>query len=357
MTNRFGYGLIATMATASIVLAGGEGEDKKGEKNKNTRTLERLANSPAPQGATLKAAPGKGFTVDLGDDFSINIQNRIQVRWTYANMELAGDTNNFAVNRLRTAMGGHVWDKDTTYGVQLEYAMGSLIRDAWLRRNFWTSEDGNMNVALRVGQFRGRHGLEYEGSSFELEHAARSISSRTFSGTRVLGARLEGSALEGGKLNWGIAAVNDDPALASFIAEGGGNVHGAANADNELNFLFDLRFDPMGAMDMSQGDLAHTEELMGTVGASVGRSPGGAMALDVWKNTSGGAMALDEWKSVGFSFGVGSGGRTSAVLPAGSSARRSAGAVIVVSTSTRAAWRASTPCRTAWRPGSSWTWS
>ena len=269
MTNRFGYGLIATMATASIVLAGGEGEDKKGEKNKNTRTLERLANSPAPQGATLKAAPGKGFTVDLGDDFSVNIQNRIQVRWTYANMENSGDTNNFAVNRLRTAMGGHVWDKDTTYGVQLEYAMGSLIRDAWLRRNFWTSEDGNMNVALRVGQFRGRHGLEYEGSSFELEHAARSISSRTFSGTRVLGARLEGSALEGGKLNWGIAAVNDDPALASFIAEGGGNVHGAANADNELNFLFDLRFDPMGAMDMSQGDLAHTEELMGTVGASV----------------------------------------------------------------------------------------
>ena len=64
MTHRFN-GMVAILATASIVLAGGEGENKKGgEDKKTTRTLERLANGSATQGPSVSAAAGEGFTVD-----------------------------------------------------------------------------------------------------------------------------------------------------------------------------------------------------------------------------------------------------------------------------------------------------
>jgi hypothetical protein len=278
MKKTIGFGL-AFAVLASLATAGGEGEKDKAKnkaKNKSTRTLEKMATSQGGA-ANVNAAPGTGFTIDLGDDFSLNISNRLQFLARYSDVDTnpAGisDTTNFSIARARTILRGHVWDTSKTYKVQLDWARdsaGDILLDAWFNWDFWESEDGTNQVGLRVGQQKPHHGREFQGSFAYLEHTQRSLPSQTFTGFRVTGAYLHGTHLEGDKLHWWAGAGNSDPAQASVATNGGSN--GASSSQNEVNYFFDVRFDPFGDYGdegFQQGDLEGTEDLAATVGASV----------------------------------------------------------------------------------------
>ncbi len=266
MKNPVGFSL-AIAATASLAIAGGDGDDKD-KKAKNSSALAALGSQPGPQaaGTTITAAPGEGFTVSVGDEFSVNVSAGVQARWTFADFDNnVPDTNNFSIPRARARASGHVWDKSMTYLLQVGDDGGLL--DAWFRWAFWSKDDNS--IALRFGQQKAHHGKEAQIAYSNLEFIDRSLASQTFSTNRVVGAFLQGSHLEGSKLNWNAGVANSDPAGSSFAAESG---NGAANVDNEVNYFFDVRVDPWGDMGDEgyvEGDLSHTEEIKGTIGGSV----------------------------------------------------------------------------------------
>src|SRR5262245_8061483 len=92
---------LAIAATASLAFAGGGGDDK--DKKANSSTLAALGQGQQGGNATLNAAPGEGFTVSVGDEFSVNLLNRVQVRWTFASYDHdattgpISDTNSFSI--------------------------------------------------------------------------------------------------------------------------------------------------------------------------------------------------------------------------------------------------------------------
>lgn len=281
MKNSIGIGLAIAATTSFAFAGGGEGEgEKKAKKVTNNETLSKMAATQGGGGATMSAAPGSGVTISAGDDFSLNISNRVQVLWRYSSFEFAQSINNFSLPRVRTVLEGHVWDDSKTYRVQMDWAAnssnfangvdGGILLDAWFNWDFWENESGDGSIGIRVGQQKPHHGREFQGWDTHLENTARSLASRTFTGFRVVGAFLHGTHLEGGKLHWWAGAANSDPAGGSASFNGGAN--GAASIDQRTNFMFDVRLDPWGDYGdetFEQGALEHAEDLAGTIGASL----------------------------------------------------------------------------------------
>ena len=275
-----GIGSAMILATTTLAFAGGGGDDKdkkdKADKSAqasaNSGTLEALAQSgqgEEPSKVKVDAKAGSGYTISVGDDFSVNVTNRIQIAWRFDALDNGTDLNNFRIPRARTKLKGNVFDKDTTYQLQVDWVASKLLKDAWLRRTVWADESHD-KVSLRVGQQKPKFGKEATISSGALEHPDRSIASRTFAGFRVVGAWLEGSHLDGDKLHWDIGVANADTAGGSSALEGG--VEGAANTDNELDYYFGVRLDPFGDMldeDLKQTDFQHSEQIKGTIGAGL----------------------------------------------------------------------------------------
>jgi hypothetical protein len=269
MQFRITKGVFAVLTTGSLLLAGG-GDDEPGKKptprDTNVETLARLGNEPGSRAVEVSAKSGDGITIKAGDDFSLNLSNQFQALWRYAASDAGIDTNTFRMRRVRTKLSGNVYGEDKKFFVLLDWTKTSVLQDAWFDWEFWQSQTDEDIVSLRVGQMKPRHGRQFETSSSKLEMTERSIASNTFVFNRIVGARLQGSHIEDGKLNWAAGVFNGDPAGASSALEGG---NGAANPDNELNYVFDISFDPLGQMPLSEGDLEQTEELHGSVGAGV----------------------------------------------------------------------------------------
>lgn len=280
MKNPAGFAL-AVAATASLAIAGGD-DEKKTTNDPNKKTLNGLASSPAQGGSpTVSAKPGSGVTIDLGDDFAVTVANRVQVKWQFAHMDTAADVNNFSIKAARTKLSGHVFEKTNRYYVQTDWTRTPVLLDAWFDWGFYNKDDNS--IALRVGAQKPHYGREFTGTSGKLEFIDRSIASRSHTGSRVTGAYVHGDHIEGKKLHWWAGAVNSDPAGDSVAAERGTN---GSNVDNELNFIFNVGFDPMGDFgdeNYEQGDLAHSEDAKGTVGASllVGNHRDAANTMDI----------------------------------------------------------------------------
>ena len=336
--NPIGLGFAAVIATTSLAMAGGGGEDEKKAKEKarkeaDTQMLEKLAASPGrAQDATLKAAPGEGITIEVGDEFSLTMRNRIQAVYTFTDNDntpsgssLLGtsDRSNFGLRRARTSFSGHVYDKTKTYRFEMDWSndtieeewgdpndnnsSSDLVFDAWFDWDFWQSEDAEHDIGLRFGLQKPHFGREFTFTSEGAEHTRRSVASLTFTGYRVLGAWLHGTHMEGDKLHWWVGVGNGDPAIASSAVESG---QGASNEDNEMNFYFNLRFDPFGdAGDEQQGTAAvnYSDEARGSVGAAVmigNLKPGDASVANFTNNADVDTTAVSiytNWQYQGLS--------------------------------------------------------
>lgn len=242
-----------------------------------TTSLALAQDGQAPAGWTAK--PGKGLTYDGGDAFGMDIKNRLQVHWTYANNEDAGDTNTFNIRRLRTTFAGHVFKKNILYQIIFDAvdsgaAGDGNIKQGWMQWNFSESDSGKMGV--RVGQAKTMFGLEATMTSAGLWFVERSTASRGFSDSFSRGAWLNGVMIDN-KFRWTVGAMNTDTAAglgAGYVDRG----EEGANSDNELSYVFAANFDPIGDFfggkqtveGRRQGDFRSEESgLKGTVGVGL----------------------------------------------------------------------------------------
>jgi hypothetical protein len=248
MHNRVGTSLttLALLAPATFA-AGGENEDE----------LKNLS-IPSLQGVTVEASPGKGVTFKSGEDFSLNIYNRLQVQWRFSNLEDAPDVSTFRIRRARTKLSGHVFDAKTQYQLMMDWAAGgSYLLDAWIMQQVWANEEWKLNV--RGGAGKTYYGREATGTSGGLEFVERSLAARTFSDVRADGLMAWLNGMEE-KLHAYMGVWNTDQAGGSLFA-GGSN---GLNTDNELNYSIGAIYDlnkPMGAPEKyRQGDLERTQD-------------------------------------------------------------------------------------------------
>ncbi len=259
-------------------------------------SLALAQDGPAPGGWSAK--PGSGLKYDGGDAFGMEIKNRLQVHWTYSNIENAADTNTFNVRRMRTQFAGHVFKKNILYMIQLDSVdsdrvnatttqQNGTIKQGWVQWNFVESDSAK--IGLRAGQAKTMFGLETTMTSAGLWFVERSSTSRAFADSYSRGAWLQGAyASDSNKpaLRWSLGAMNTDTAAglgAGYVDRG----DESSNSDNELSYVFSLNFDPLGDLfggkqtieSQRQGDW-RTEEtgLRGTVGVGV--------ALGNGKNTA-----------------------------------------------------------------------
>lgn len=262
MLNPIGFGLAAMAATASLAWAGGDDE-----KNKNNSTLTTLA---APQdkkeGTSVSAKAGDGVKFEA-DNFSLALNNRLQLQWRYLWNEDNPDQNTFRVRRARTVLEGMAFKKELTYKLQMDWVETNAIKDAWARWAFYKADD--YEIALRFGQQKTYFGREATGSSGNLEFVDRALASSTFSNARARGAMVQGSHGEDGMVQWTLGAFNTDSAAGSTNSN-----EEAANVDNELNYVLSVWLSPNGSKGLagegySQGDLDRSDKLLYSVGAAL----------------------------------------------------------------------------------------
>ncbi len=268
--------VLALAVTSSLALANGGGGGGEGDKKANPY-----------QSGQVSWKPGSGITLAETDEFTLKLMNQLQVQWAFNALDNAPDTNSFAIRRARTTFSGHAFNKDLTFMLRLDAVDDTTattsggnvtairtngpVKDAWVQWAVSKSENGTIGV--RVGQGKTYHGLEATGTSTGLFFVERSAATRTFSDERSRGAWVHGSHNENA-IRWVAGAQNGDVAKgAGGIAEVGEET---PNADNELNFVGSVSYDPMGDVTggkgnewWRQGDLGDVKDTMGTVGAGI----------------------------------------------------------------------------------------
>jgi len=244
MTKHIGTGLLALAATASIAMANGKNGDEKNGEPKGFL-----------QGVSVTAAPGSGITIDGGDSFALKLKNQFQYKWTYMSMENAANTNTFDVRRARTALSGHVFNKNIKFMLKNDWedANGRSIKDAWVHWNF--INEGDNTIGVRLGQTKTQFGRSATGSSASLEMIERDTATLAFADTRSRGIAVHGQHMPEDKLHWSFGIYNATTASDAATNRG----EEGSNDDNELNFVGTVRFDPMGDMNGGKGDEAYQQ--------------------------------------------------------------------------------------------------
>ena len=261
------------------------------------------AGEDPPAGAAFQPAepislrPGSGITFDGGDDFRLNLLNRLQVQYQHSFgadaregfmgwLEDDEDNNqDFEVRRARTRFSGHAFHTGIRYQLEMDWTEvdeeGALL-DAWTQWNFL--DTGSEWIGLRFGQGKTHHGLEATGTSAGLAMVERSIATNLFSNRRAQGAWLNGQYGEG-VLRW-FAGVQD-----SFVAGGLERFTTGWNTteDNEVVYVASMQLDVLGDFlatsggedyeAANQGDVGNSPCLLGTFGGGVAYDDRGVGSL------------------------------------------------------------------------------
>jgi hypothetical protein len=262
--------LLALAVTTSLALANGGEGDKKGDKN-----------NPYQQSGNPTWKPGSGITLADTDEFGLKLSGQLQVQWNYVGGDApqfatdgttpSGARQTFLVRRARVDFAGNVWNREINYKLKIEAVDGVSVKDAWAQWTFVKNEDSALG--LRAGQSKSFYGLESTGSSKYLYFVERSTTTRVFSDVRSRGAWVHGAHSEN-KIRWNAGAQNGEVANGAFgVIERGEET---SNIDNELSYVANVSFDPMGDMmggksneNFSQGAFGEEKDIKGTIGAGL----------------------------------------------------------------------------------------
>ena len=122
MKKLFGF-TMAVLATAALAFAQADA----------TKAVEPAAGT-IPKRGTWSGGPGQGITFSMGDEFKITLKSFIQPLYTNSHVEDADDVHNADIRRARTSLSGHVYRKELTYKVQLDWSDSTddVVKDAWI---------------------------------------------------------------------------------------------------------------------------------------------------------------------------------------------------------------------------------
>ncbi|MFN3532688.1 MAG: porin [Candidatus Brocadia sp.] len=198
------------------------------------------------------------------DRYSLGIGGRLQFRYTFKdNDEDFGkrDTNNIDVRRARLALGGNVYSKLIHYYIELDgdsFDVG--IRDFYV---YWTPlEEFN----AKIGYFKVPFNQQRMTTSAKLLFQDRSIASEQFDQDRDYGFDIYGKPFDG--------YMEYHAAIFQGAGENPEDRGTDDNLDNELMYVFNVRYNPFGKYDtVDESDLKFTEKFKASVAASVVVNP------------------------------------------------------------------------------------
>ncbi len=198
------------------------------------------------------------------DKYSLGIGGRLQFRYTFKdNDEDFGkrDTNNIDVRRARLSLGGNVYSKIIHYYVEIDgdsFDVG--IRDFYV---YWTPLEA---LNAKIGYFKVPFNQQRMTTSAKLLFQDRSIASEQFDQDRDYGFDIYGKPFDG--------YMEYHAAIFQGAGEEPEDRGTDDNLNNELMYVFNIRYNPFGKYDtVDESDLNFTEKFKASVAASVVVNP------------------------------------------------------------------------------------
>lgn len=199
---------------------------------------------------------GKGFNYLTADGkFSMTLGGRVQVRATYDDIENADNKMNFAAQRVRIWMEGHIFDAAWKYKLQFDAsgdrvtagASSSSASFAALREAY-IEYAASANANVRMGQFKTPYSRQWLTSSGSQEFVDRWIGNGQFFQNYQPGLMVYGTAA---------GEKNDLFEYSVGVFNGNGiNVQQTSGGDDMLMTVARVAVNPFGAVKYSESDFA-----------------------------------------------------------------------------------------------------
>lgn len=229
--------------------------------------LAEPAPPPPPEiPSSIKFKPGSGFTVVNGEDFTMQVNGRIQGRWTWENFDDERDIPNvsaFTAERVRFGVKGSMF-KEWKYEFQADFGKGSIqLRDAvvtWERMP---------ELAISMGQYKVRYDRQQYVSSGRQMFVDRSIASREFGLSRDIGLMFSGAPFQK-KFQWNVG-----------IFDGQGTPHPSDTNKNDGHlYVARVSFNPNGDFGLAESDIKKTDYHLWFIDLA------GYWNNDIWKDAN-----------------------------------------------------------------------
>jgi phosphate-selective porin len=187
-----------------------------------------------------------GRTVLETSTFRLELSNRVQFRFTCVDPEGDGQ-GSFRIRRAKTRLTGWFWNRDLTYGLQLNWPADLPLEDAYLQDAYlqyaYLQYDltGTKEIMVRAGQYKIPFGRQELTSSGALQFVDRTIASTDFAKGRDIGVMVTGHPL-GGKLEYGLGIFN------------GAGLNQSRNDNDRYEYVGRVMFQPLGDVRYSESD-------------------------------------------------------------------------------------------------------
>ncbi|TVM00696.1 MAG: porin [Candidatus Brocadia sp. WS118] len=196
--------------------------------------------------------------------YSLGIGFRMQFRASYKdrNEDIGeNDTLNMDVRRARLCFGGNIYSKMTHYYVELDGDSFDLgVRDFYV---YWTPLP---ELNAKLGYFKVPFNQQRMSTSAKLLFQDRAIASEEFDQDRDYGFDIYGKPFDG--------HLEYHAAMFQGAGEDDEDRGTEDNLDNELMYVFNVRYNPFGKYDtIDESDLKFTEKFKASVAASVVVNP------------------------------------------------------------------------------------
>jgi len=189
-----------------------------------------------------KAKKGSSFVIKSADGNSkLKVGGRVQVRYTYDGKEGIGngadDRSNFAIQRARLKLSGHLFTKKLRYKYQHDMGKGKVSP-----KDFWADyELVDKWVHVRAGQWKRPFSRQQINSSGKLEMTDRAITDKKFHGGRDIGIALHNNYEKSPEIEYVLGVFNGTgtseiphrftPTLALRLGYNYGGIKGYSEGD------------------------------------------------------------------------------------------------------------------------------
>lgn len=205
----------------------------------------------------------KGWRFTYGDDYLMNLQWRLQFRYTLLQGEdpdfFIQEEDNFGrsfdLQRARLKVGGHAYSKHLKYYIEYDFPSNSLLNWEFTYAR-WSA------LQFKVGQWKVTYNTERFVSSGKQQMTDRSIANRFFTFDRQVGASIKGDLFKGKAIcsSYNIGAFN-------------GTGRGGTNNNNHIMYLLRYQWNFSGIVaKKSFSDLKRASKPIGFIGFAAVRN-------------------------------------------------------------------------------------
>lgn len=203
----------------------------------------------------------KGFFIEQGVN-SLNVQGRVQVRFTHLEVKDAKNKDAFELARAQLYLRGKVFTEGLSYKVQLDFGRGNTaLKDFYF--DYCVADD---MLCIRPGQSKRPFSRQQIVSDANFELVDRSITDRAFGGGRDIGLVLHDNYEKSPTFEYAIGLFNGTGERSNFSGRGTadtttGDVEvtsgGFSNVPNMWNPALTLRlgYNHGGIKGYSEADL------------------------------------------------------------------------------------------------------